>query len=171
MREERKSVQVLLAILAIAIIGAAVPSVHAYPYSWYKSTHYNNYHSSYFPYRYVFYTSPYYYYVQDNSANLASQIQTLQSQLQTSQTERNQAMAQAQQLTAQIESMKNEISGVKTQMDNIRVQYAREISDLRNTNQALQANLDATRTQNSIMLTLVVIFGACIVGLLITRKR
>ncbi len=171
MRVEKRSLAILTAVLAISIINVAVPSAHAYTYNWYKSTRHYNYHSNSFPYRYVFYTAPYYYYVQDNYSNLASQVQSLQTQLQTSQSDRSQAMAQAQQLTAQIESMRNEISNIRTQMDNSRVQYASQMSDLRNTNQALQANLDAIRTQNIIMLVLVVVLGACIVGLLITRKR
>ncbi|MFH0848969.1 MAG: hypothetical protein V1857_05660 [archaeon] len=170
--ERRGSVTILLVILAAMIVGVAGQSTYAYSYQWYRSTGYH-YYSSYFPYRYVFYTAPYYYYVQDTYGNLASQIQTLQSQLQASQSQKDQALAQAQQLTAQVESMRNEVSGLKTQMDNIKAQYASQLSDMRSMNQALQANLDAVRTQNNVMLVIIVLLGACVVGLglILSRKH
>lgn len=175
---------VLLAILLVSIASATIPSINAATYHWYKSTRQYSYGSS-FPYRYVFYSAPYYYYVQDTVGNLQSQVQTLQSQLQSSQSDRDQAIAQAQQLSAQIDSLNQQVNDLNMQMNNLNSQYQSQISNvqnnnqalqgqvsnLQNGNQALQANLDAVRTQNNIMLLALVILGACVIGLLVTRRN
>lgn len=181
--ENLRNITILLSILAISVLSVTVPSVQAYTYHWYRSTNRYAYGRN-FPYRYVFYSTPYYYYVQDTIGNLEAQTQTLQAQVQASQSERDQAVAQAQQLSAQIDSLNQQVSDLNNQINNVNSQYTSQIStmqnsnqalqsqvsDLQNSNQALQGNLDALRTQNNIMLIVLAILGACFVGFLLTKR-
>lgn len=153
-------------------------------YNWYKSTDRYDYGPN-FHYRYVFYSSPYYYYVQDTIGDLDSQVQTLQTQLQASQSDRDQAQAQAQQLSAQVEALNQQVNDLNTQMNSMSTQYAGQVSNLQNnnqalqsqasnlqnSNQALQANLDAMRTQNIIMLVIVVLLGAAVAIAVLMKRR